>query len=75
MENTFDIHKWQAKFLKESRIQEGGGYIEVMGPRFDEAIEAIQLAWEEWKDGPMTEPQDIPQAKQDILDYISSLLQ
>jgi predicted RNase H-like HicB family nuclease len=55
-------------------VQEGGGYVEVMGPRFDEAIEAIQLAWEEWKNGPMTEPEDIPQAKQDILDYIVSLL-
>ena len=74
MENTFDIHKWQAKFLKESKIQEQGGYVEVMGPRFDEAIEMIQSAWEEWKNGPMTEPEDIPQAKQDILDYIGSLL-
>ena len=59
---------------KKSAIQEGGGYVEVMGPRFDEAIEAIQLAWEEWKNGPMTEPEDIPQAKQDILDYLTSLL-
>ena len=74
MENNFDIHQWQAKFLKESRIQEQGGYVEVMGPDFDQAIEMIQSAWIEWKNGPMTEPEDIPQAKQDILDYITSLL-
>ena len=78
MENNFDIHNWQAKhltkLLKENTIQEQGGYVEVMGPRFDEAIEMIQSAWVEWKNGPMTEPEDIPQAKQDILDYIASLL-
>ena len=78
MENNFDIHNWQAKHLtkliKENTMQEGGGYIEVMGPRFDEAIEMIHSAWEEWKNGPMTEPEDIPQAKQDIVNYIASLL-
>ena len=74
MENNFDIHQWQAKFLRESTIKEQGGYIEVMGPDFEEAVALIQTAWEEWKNGPMTEPEDIPQAKQDILDYIASLL-
>jgi hypothetical protein len=74
MENNFDIHKWQAKFLKESAIQEQGGYVEVMGPDFDQAIELLQSAWIEWKNGPATEPEDIPQAKQDILGYIASLL-
>jgi hypothetical protein len=138
MENNFDIHQWQAKFLKEntdvtsveelgdfdgtlgqlqsiisgliqhygkdtqirvdaghnnvefvihsvlgepfgldekkSAIQESEGYVEVMGPDFDQAIELLQSAWEEWKNGPATEPEDIPQAKQDILDYLTSLL-
>jgi hypothetical protein len=74
MENNFDIHKWQAKFLKESTIQEQGGYVEVMGPDFDQAIELLQSAWIKWKNGPATEPEDIPQAKQDILGYIASLL-
>lgn len=74
MENTFDIHKWQAKHLKESKIQEQGGYVEVMGPDFDQAIELLQSAWVEWKNGPATESGDIPQAKQDILRYIGSLL-
>ena len=74
MESNFDIHKWQANFLKESRIQESEGYVEVMGPDFDQAIELLQSAWIEWKNGPMTEPEDIPQAKQDIIGYIASLL-
>ena len=74
MKNTFDIHQWQAKHLRESRIQESEGYVEVMGPDFDQAVELLQTAWEEWKNGPMTEPEDIPQAKQDILNYVASLL-
>ena len=79
MESNFDIHKWQAnhlaKLVKESKLQEQGGYVEVMGPDFEEAIELLKSAWVEWKNGPMTEPEDIPQAKQDIIDYIGSLLQ
>jgi hypothetical protein len=78
MENNFDIHNWQAKhltkLLKENTLQEGGGYVEVMGPDFDQAIHLLQTAWKEWKNGPMTEPEDIPQAKQDILEYIGSLI-
>jgi predicted RNase H-like HicB family nuclease len=79
MENNFDIHQWQAKhlvnLLKENTVQESEGYVEVMGPDFDQAIELLQSAWEEWKNGRATEPEDIPQAKQDILDYVASLLQ
>ena len=75
MEN-FNLKKFlvENKLTANSRIQESEGYVEVMGPDFDQAIEAIQSAWEEWKNGPMTEPEDIPQAKQDILDYLTSLL-
>lgn len=74
MESNFDIHKWQAKFLKESTIQEQDGYVEVMGPKFDQAVELLQSAWEDWKNGPATEVEDIVQAKQDILQYLTSLL-
>jgi len=78
MENNFDIHNWQAKHLskliKENTVQESEGYVEVMGPDFDQAINLLQSAWEEWKNGRATEPEDIPQAKQDILDYVASLL-
>jgi hypothetical protein len=72
--NDFNIHNWQGKFLKESMVKENGGYVEVMGPNFDQAIELLQSTWEEWKNGRATEPEDIPQAKQDILDYVASLL-
>lgn len=74
MENNFDIHKWQAKYLQESTIQEQDGYVEVMGPKFDDAVELLQSAWEDWKNGPATEVEDIVQAKQDILQYLTSLL-
>jgi len=78
MENNFDIHNWQAKHLskliKENTVQESEGYVEVMGPDFDQAINLLQSVWEEWKNGRATEPEDIPQAKQDILDYVASLL-
>jgi len=74
MESNFDIHKWQANFLKESTIQEQDGYVEVMGPKFDDAVELLQSAWEDWKNGPATEVEDIVQAKQDILQYLTSLL-
>ena len=78
MENNFDIHNWQAKHLskliKENTVQESEGYVEVMGPDFDQAINLLQSAWEEWKNGRATEPEDIPQAKQDVLDYVASLL-
>lgn len=73
MESNFDIHKWQAKYLKESEEQHGG-YVEVLGPDFDDAVELIQSAWEDWKNGPATEPEDIAQAKEDIINYITSLL-
>ena len=59
---------------KKSAIQESEGYVEVMGPDFDQAIELLQSAWKEWKNGRATEPEDIPEAKQDIVDYITSLL-
>jgi hypothetical protein len=75
MEN-FNLKKFlvENKLTANSRIQESEGYVEVMGPDFDQAIELLQSAWVEWKNGPMTEPEDIPQAKQDILDYLTSLL-
>jgi len=59
---------------KKSAIQESEGYVEVMGPDFEDATWLLTSAWEEWKNGRATEPEDIPQAKQDILDYIASLL-
>ena len=76
--DNFNIRQWQAKYLtkllKENTVQEQGGYVDVMGPDFDQAINLLKSAWEEWKNGPATEPTDIPQAKQDILEYIGNLI-
>ena len=57
-----------------SGVNESEGYIEVMGDDFDEAVDQIVFAWEQWKNGPATEPEDIEPARQDVVDYIKSLL-
>ena len=62
------------KTLKEEDY-DTGGYVESMHPDLlDSAIEQLQAVWEDWKDGPMTEPQMIPFAKKDLLSYISNIL-
>ncbi|MFZ9219885.1 MAG: hypothetical protein ACO22Y_00115 [Sediminibacterium sp.] len=58
----------------EGKLNESGGYVEVMGDDFDEAVDQIVFAWEQWKNGPATEPEDIAPAKADVLEYIGSLL-
>lgn len=59
----------------ETPINEmNGGYIEVMGPDFDEAVDLLSHAWNQWKNGPATEDEDIEPAKADILEYVKSLL-
>ena len=52
--------------------EDEGGYVELMD--IDDHLEAIHYEWEKWRDGPMTEPEDIGRAKADILSYISSYL-
>ena len=53
-----------------------GGYLELMemNPKFDEGIAMLLDVWEEWKSGEMTEPEMIDEAKQDILAYLSSMM-
>ncbi len=51
-----------------------GGYVEAMGPDFDEAVDLLSHAWNQWKNGPATEDEDIEPAKADILEYVKSLL-
>ncbi len=53
-----------------------GGYLELMemNPKFDQGIEMLLDVWEEWKSGEMTEPEMIDEAKQDLLSYLSSVL-
>ena len=53
---------------------ETGGYVESMGPHLENAIRYIVQVWEEWKDGPMTEPGMVPFAKKDLLRYIDNQL-
>ena len=54
-----------------------GGYLELMemNPKFDEGIGMLLDVWEEWKEGPMTEPEMVAEAKQDLLSYLSSVLE
>lgn len=51
-----------------------GGYIEAMGPDFDEATDLLSHAWNQWKNGPATEEEDIELAKADILQYIKAVI-
>jgi hypothetical protein len=60
---------------QEAPVSEmNGGYIEVMGDEFEVAVEEIVQALEKWKNGPATEPEDLEPAKEDILEYIKSML-
>lgn len=53
-----------------------GGYLELfeMNPNFEEGVANLLQAWEEWKEGPETEPEMIEEAKHDILAYLSSMM-
>ena len=53
-----------------------GGYLEIMemNPKFDEGLELLLDVWNEWKSGEMTEPEMIEEAKQDLLAYLSTML-
>lgn len=51
-----------------------GGYIEAMGPDFDEAMDLLAHAWNQWKNGPATEEEDIEPAKADILAFVKTVL-
>ena len=53
-----------------------GGYLELfeMNPNFEEGVANLLQAWEEWKEGPETEPEMVEEAKHDILAYLSSML-
>ena len=63
----------QKQTLKEEMH---GGYLELleMNPAFDEGVAKILEAWNEWKEGEMTEPYMVEEAKQDVLAYLSSMM-
>jgi hypothetical protein len=53
---------------------ETGGYVEAMGPRLEKALKHLIQMWDEWKEGPMTEPAMVPHAKNDLVNYITNQL-
>jgi hypothetical protein len=67
-----------AAYAEKKTIKEEmhGGYLELleMNPDFEEGARLLLNAWFEWKEGPMTEPQMVEEAKQDILAYLSSMM-
>ena len=73
-EGDYTVVSMQYCQYNEGEVNESEGYIEVMGDDFDEAVDQIVFAWEQWKNGPATEPEDIEPARQDVVDYIKSLL-
>jgi hypothetical protein len=59
---------------KKPMSEMNGGYIEVMGPDFDDAVDLLSFVWNQWKNGSATEPEDIEPAKADILQYIKAVI-
>lgn len=61
--------------LNESEVNElHGGYLEVMGDEFHEAAQEIALAWDKWRNGPATEPEDIEPAREDVIEFLKSMV-
>jgi hypothetical protein len=59
----------EKKTLKEEMH---GGYLELfeMNSDFEQGVELLLKAWNEWKEGPETEPEMIDQAREDIITYL-----
>ena len=69
------VEAWNAK--KQALQEEmDGGYIELMemNPKFDQGLEMLSEVWNEWKSGEMTEDWMIDEARQDLLEYLASIL-
>ena len=69
------VEAWNAK--KQALQEEvNGGYIELMemNPKFDEGLKMLSEVWNEWKSGEMTEEWMIDEARQDLLEYLASIL-
>ena len=69
------VEAWNAK---KQPLQEkmSGGYLEIMemNPKFDEGLEMVLEVWNEWKSGQMTEDWMVEEAKQDLLEYLATVL-
>jgi|GEM_PF-4042756 len=81
------LHKLVKKALQEGRRAkikggkvvtendyETGGYVESMGPELDKVVKHLQAVWNEWKNGPMTEPEMVTFAKADLVNYLKNQL-
>ena len=68
------VEAWNSKKLIKEEMH--GGYLELleMNPNFEEGVANLLEAWNEWKEGPMTEPYMVEEAKQDVLAYLSSMM-
>ena len=68
------VTEWNSK--KQLTEEMHGGYLELleMNPAFDEGVAKVLEAWNEWKEGDMTEPYMVEEAKQDVLAYLSSMM-
>ena len=73
--NEGRMKKTQGGKVVTENDYETGGYVEAMGPKFDVAVDRLVRAFEEWKNGPMTEPGMVPHAKNDVVTYIDTKLE
>ena len=72
-----EINEGRRRKMKGGKVvtendYETGGYVESMGPMLDKVLKQLIAVWDEWKEGPMTEPGMVPFAKKDLLSYIDS---
>lgn len=51
-----------------------GGYIDMLGPDFEDGVKMVEKAWNVWKAGDLTEPGMIDHAKQDIMTHMKNTL-
>jgi hypothetical protein len=55
----------------EQEDYDTGGYVETMNPDLSDHVDAIVRIFQEWKNGPMTEPGMEGYAKDDLVDFIT----
>ena len=65
------MHHWLRKqWLKEQDSKPlNEEYIEIMRD-LDEGLSLIKDGWDEWKNGPMTEKEDIKPAQKELMNYV-----
>lgn len=81
MEN-FDLKKYLAEgkitenedFDTNAEEYDTDGYVEAMGPELFDHVDAIVKIFQNWKDGPMTEPEMVGYATYDLIKYITGEL-